>query len=359
MHQEALTESCAVLARLNTAVFLLDQDGKCLFPRQLESFKLPSALEADVCFLQNGYLFLLLPGLSGEVLAVKDSPGAADFLRLTAAMIQAIAKSHGAGAGLDTALRRLLLGQLSPVEQLALTRQHHVAENAPRCVMLLGLEKTAPEGAGAMLENVLPIQGDDRLVAMDQHTAAFIRDMTGESADEMGEFAAALQDTLMNELGQQALIGIGETVPTLAALPLSFEQASSALLLSRVYPHESGIYEHRSLMMERFLMQTPEEIASRYYPLVFNRKTAKLLNEDMLKTITMFFDKNLNLSDASRELYIHRNTLVYRLDKVQKQLGLDLRRFHDAMTFKLLLDLKKRASALPGTGPETPGKGIS
>lgn len=105
--------------------------------------------------------------------------------------------------------------------------------------------------------------------------------------------------------------------------------------------------------MERFLMQTPEETASRYYSLLFNRKTAKLLNEDMLKTITMFFDKNLNLSDASRELYIHRNTLVYRLDKVQKQLGLDLRRFHDAMTFKLLLDLKKRASVLP----DTPGKG--
>ena len=104
-------------------------------------------------------------------------------------------------------------------------------------------------------------------------------------------------------------------------------------------------------------MQTPHETAERFYPLLFNPETARLLNEDMLKTITMFLEKNLNLSDASRELYIHRNTLVYRLDKVQKQLGLDLRNFHDAMTFKLLYDLKKRATALPGTGPETPGKG--
>jgi carbohydrate diacid regulator len=353
VHQEALAESCAVLARLNTAVFLLGQDGKCLFPRQPEAFKLPADLEADVCLAQNGYLFLLLPGLSGEVLAVRDSPGAADFLRLTAAMIQAINKTHGADAGLDTSLKRLLLGQLNPVEQTALIRQHHLPETAPRCVMLLSLEKTSPEGIGAMLESVLPLHGGDRVVPMDQHTAALILDMADESPEDLGEYAAALQDTLMNELGQQAQIGIGETVFTLSALPLSFSQASSALQLSRVYPHEGGVYNHRSLLMERFLMQTPEETASRYYSLLFNRKTAKLLNEDMLKTITMFFDKNLNLSDASRELYIHRNTLVYRLDKVQKQLGLDLRRFHDAMTFKLLLDLKKRASVLP----DTPGKG--
>lgn len=357
MQQEALGEICSVLGKLNTSVFLLEGNGKCLFPRQPETFRLPDSLAVDVCQAQNGYLYLLLPGLSGEVLAVKDSPGAADFLRLTAAMIQATKQTHGVGTGLDSDLKRLLLGRLAPAEQSALTKQYGMAESAPRCVMLLTLEKVVPEGARAMLESLLPVQEDDRLIATDQHTAALIRDMRDVGLEEMGEFAAALQDTLINELGQQAVIGIGETVQTLASLPLSYEQATSVLLLSRVYPQESGIYEHHRLLMERFLMQTPEDIAMRYYPMIFNRKTAKLLSEDMLKTITVFFDKNLNLSDASRELYIHRNTLVYRLDKVQKQLGLDLRRFHDAMTFKLLLDLHKRASALPGISMNAPGKG--
>ncbi|MDD4081369.1 MAG: helix-turn-helix domain-containing protein [Eubacteriales bacterium] len=357
MHQEALIETCGVLARLNTPVFLLDGEGKCLYPRQPEAFILPGDLEPGVCQTQNGYLFLLLPLLSGEVLAIKDSPGAADFLRLTSAMIQAINQTHGVDRELDSALRRLLTNRLSPAEEAALARYHQLAELLPRCVLLITLEKAGLEGAKAMLESVLPTRETDLLVGINRYTAALIRDMDGESAEEMGEYAAALQDTLMNELGQQAAIGIGETFPSLSALPLSYAQASAVLGLSRLYPQENGVYEHRRLLLERFLLQTPAETAARFYSQLFNRKTAKLLNEDMLNTITVFFEKDLNLSDASRELYIHRNTLVYRLDKVQKQLGLDLRKFHDAMTFKLLLDLKKRASILPGTGPEKPGKG--
>ncbi len=357
MHQDVLRESCKVLSQLNTAVFLLSGDGKCIFPRQPDSFLLPHALSVEACQAHKGYLFLLLPGLSGEVLAIKDSPGAADFLHLTSAMMHAIGKMYGADGGLNSALRRLLKGGLTPPELAALVHQHAFAEALPRCVMLITLEKTDSADAADVLRGLLPIEETDALVSMDQHTAALIRDMKGLSAGEMIEFAAALQDTLMNELGQQAVIGLGETVPLLSSLPLSYEQAAAAVLLSRVFAQESGVYDYRSLLLERFVMQTPQAVAQHFYPLIFNRKTAKLLSDDMLKTITMFLEKNLNLSDASRELYIHRNTLVYRLDKVQKHLGLDLRKFHDAMTFKLLLDLKKRADTLPGTGLEAPGKG--
>lgn len=357
MHQDALREICQVLEGLNTPVFLLDGEGACLYPRQPEAFRLPETPSPGAIQVQNGYAFLFLPGLSGAVLAVKEGPGAADFLRLTEAMIRAVNQRHGVDAGLDSGLRRLLLGQLNPVEEDSLVRQHRLNPQTPRCVMLLTLERPTADGAKAMLEEMLPIHGEDHLVGIDQHSAALLRDMSEDSSQDLGEYAAALQDTLMNELGQAAIIGIGETAPSLSFLPKSFEQAKNALMLSRIYPMESGIYEHRRLLLERFMMETPEEVAAQYYPLLFSRKTAKLLNEDMLKTISMFLDKNLNLSDASRELYIHRNTLVYRLDKVQKQLGLDLRRFHDAMTFKLLLDLRKRASASPAAGTDKPGKG--
>ena len=94
-------------------------------------------------------------------------------------------------------------------------------------------------------------------------------------------------------------------------------------------------------MLERFLMSVPREDSLRYHSLLFNRKTAKLFNEEMLQTIEMFFRKDLNLSDTARQLFIHRNTLVYRLDKVQRQVGLDLRKFEDAVTFKMLLEMRK------------------
>ena len=85
----------------------------------------------------------------------------------------------------------------------------------------------------------------------------------------------------------------------------------------------------------------PPETAEHYHNLLFNRSTARLFGEEMLYTIEMFFKKDLNLSDTARQLYIHRNTLVYRLDKVQRQVGLDLRKFEDAVTFKMLLEMRK------------------
>lgn len=94
-------------------------------------------------------------------------------------------------------------------------------------------------------------------------------------------------------------------------------------------------------------MNVPREESVHYHALLFNRKTAKLFNEEMLQTIEMFFRKDLNLSDTARQLYIHRNTLVYRLDKVQRLTGLDLRRFDNAVTFKILYELKKCGQEKP------------
>ena len=95
------------------------------------------------------------------------------------------------------------------------------------------------------------------------------------------------------------------------------------------------------MLFERFLADLEPEKAEHYYSLLFNPSTVRLFSEEMLETIDMFFRKDLNLSDTSRQLYIHRNTLVYRLDKVQRQVGLDLRKFEDAMTFKMLLEMRK------------------
>jgi len=101
------------------------------------------------------------------------------------------------------------------------------------------------------------------------------------------------------------------------------------------------------MMLERFLAEIPGEVSKHYHTLLFNRKTARLFNDEMLHTIEMFFKKDLNLSDTARQLYIHRNTLVYRLDKVQRQIGLDLRKFEDAVTFKIFLALHKSGNDKP------------
>ena len=95
------------------------------------------------------------------------------------------------------------------------------------------------------------------------------------------------------------------------------------------------------MLLERFLSNIPDETSASFHHMMFNRKTARLFNDEMIHTIEKFFDNSLNLSETARQLYIHRNTLVYRLDKVQRMIGLDLRAFDDAVTFKLMLLLGK------------------
>ena len=145
----------------------------------------------------------------------------------------------------------------------------------------------------------------------------------------------------MSETAHQMTVGIGRSRHTIDELGESYAEARRAIEVGRIFQPEESIFAFSRLILERFLMELPQDISAYYHNLLFNRRTARLFNEEMLYTIDMFFKKDLNLSDTARQLYIHRNTLVYRLDKVQRQTGLDLRSFEDAVTFKILMELKK------------------
>ena len=151
----------------------------------------------------------------------------------------------------------------------------------------------------------------------------------------------------MEEAVQTVVVGIGEEKHALSQLWESYAEARRAMEVGHIFNVASSIHVFRRLMLERFLMEVPHDESMYYHNLLFNRRNAKLFNEEMLQTIEMFFRKDLNLSDTARQLFIHRNTLVYRLDKVLRQTGLDLRHFDDAVTFKILYELKKCGQEKP------------
>ena len=162
------------------------------------------------------------------------------------------------------------------------------------------------------------------------------------SASEL--VAAALQETVQEETGLPLTVGIGDIAQNAGELHQSYRQARRAIEIGRIYREDETIHVYSSLLLERFLADIPPETAAHYHSLLFNRRTSRLFSEEILYTVEMFFRKDLNLSDTARQLYIHRNTLVYRLDKVQRQIGLNLRSFDDAVTFKMLLEMKKCAA---------------
>jgi carbohydrate diacid regulator len=174
----------------------------------------------------------------------------------------------------------------------------------------------------------------DVFVPMGSSGAALIRDAEGDpDLSETAEYAEALRDTLLAELGCEVTVGVGSP----GSCPgVSYGHAEQALRLGSRYDPERGVYVWQRMIVERIADEIPADRRPAYRQILFNGETARALDEELLTTARTFLRCGLNLSDAARQLYIHRSTLVYRLDKLQRACGLDLRRFEDAVTFRLL-----------------------
>lgn len=328
----------SILGRLHAPMTVLDQD--------------PAAHMCDAMPLAE--LTEGVPELVGQTLCLKvkqpavvlcmsqSVPGAEDLLCLAGTLVGTLSTSSNHTENSFDVYRRTLCGELRGTELEALSHEHQLPRNLERCVMVFNIVQTGDERAYSLLADLTPMQDRDVLIDMDRHTVALIKDVSDEeTTDELIQFGQALQETLMGETACQMTVGVGCVCHAMEELRDSYSEARRAIEVGRVFQPEESIYVYERLILERFLMELPSDISASYHSMLFNRKNARLFNDEMLYTIDMFFKKDLNLSDTARQLYIHRNTLVYRLDKVQRQTGLDLRSFEDAVTFKILMELKK------------------
>lgn len=293
--------------------------------------------------LIDGKLYKALPKLHAALCCAADTPGAEAVLKLAAELVTTLNSANDSHSENSyDVYRRTLRGELSGSELEALSHEHQLPTDLKRAVLVFHIVQTDSDRAYDLLKDITPLQEKDVLVDMDRHTVVLLKDVSEEDdLDELTQFAQALQETLMGETAHQMTIGIGRSRHTIDELRESYMEARRAIEVGRIFKPEESIFLYSRLILERFLMELPQDISAYYHSLLFNRKNQRLFNEEMLYTIDMFFKKDLNLSDTARQLYIHRNTLVYRLDKVQKQIGLDLRSFEDAVTFKILMELKK------------------
>lgn len=324
----------AVLGRLSVPLTAQERDSDAL-P------ELPPLTEGvPVTFRGQLYLAVKQPAV---VLSCPDNlPGARDILILGGALVGSMGAGENRAETSEDVYRRALRAELTGSELAALSHEHQLPQDLKRCLLVFHIVQTDQARAYDLLRDITPLQERDVLVDMDRHTVALIKDMTDvDNLDDLRQFGQALQETLMGETAHQMTVGIGRTRHMIDELWESYSEAKRAIEVGRIFQPEDNIYMFSRLILERFLMELPPDLCAYYHGLLFNRKTQRLFNEEMLYTIDMFFKKDLNLSDTARQLYIHRNTLVYRLDKVQKQTGLDLRTFEDAVTFKILMELKK------------------
>ncbi len=339
-----------VLGRLMQPLCLLDEEGNVLLPdSQSTRWELPSFMEPGVPVAFEARTYLAVDIIPPLVLCCEAQGTAVhDSILLAGAMVQAMGRGEAPIASRYDVYRRVLREELTGPELEALANEHQIELERDRCAVMLQVMQTESETALQQMEMLVPRENGDLLIELDRHTLVLLKNMDDvESFDELRQLGEAIQQMLMDETGHTCLVGIGEQKHTLAALGESYREARRALEVGRTFRPDSTILVFRQLVLERFMTDIPRELGARYHSILFNRKTARLFNDEMLHTIQMFFEKDLNLSDTARQLYIHRNTLVYRLDKVQRQTGLDLRKFDDAVTFKLVMQLGRSGKDKP------------
>ena len=240
-------------------------------------------------------------------------------------------------------LRDIIQGQTIDLDFQAAMKKYNIHCESPRCVLVIRTEAMDAIETRKIMANIFPDSMEDFFVLIDSKTIALVKTIQEEmEEEELIQLGEAIEDTLLSESPVKAHIGIGSVKDNIYEIADSYTEALQAIDIGLVYDPEEKVYLFNSLLLERFLSEIPLNISGKYCRLIFKEEYNKILTPEMIATIENFFKNNLNLSETSRQLYIHRNTLVYRLDKIQNSLGLDLRDFHHAVSFKIMMMLKRQ-----------------
>ncbi len=217
--------------------------------------------------------------------------------------------------------------------------------DAPHVVFLVRQVDHCELSAVDIVANMFPDKQRDFVVSISETELVLVHgtDASAGDADFM-RIAQSIRDTLNSEMYIKTVIGIGTVAPTLKDLAVSYKEAQSAITVGKMFDTERDIVSYGNLGIGRIIYQLPTTLCEMFLSEVFKNNSLDELDRETLNTIQKFFENNLNVSETSRNLFVHRNTLVYRLEKIKKITGLDLREFDHAIIFKVALMVKRYLS---------------
>jgi carbohydrate diacid regulator len=197
-----------------------------------------------------------------------------------------------------------------------------------------------------VLSGLFPDKLQDFVLSINETDIAVIKQIEPETEiEELEKIALQIEETLKNELFVKTIIGIGTVAEHLRSLADAYKEAQTAIDVGKVFDTEKSIINYENLGIGRLIYQLPTTLCDIFLTEVFKKNSIDSLDQETLFTINKFFENNLNVSETSRKLFVHRNTLVYRLEKIKKLTGLDLRQFDHAIVFKVALMVRKYLSS--------------
>ena len=289
----------------------------------------------------GGYHFLkvLDDGEIAYVLAAKSANDDAYMVaKIAVSQIQNLIIAYKERFDRNNFFQNLILDNLLLVDIYNRAQKLHVEVEAPRIVYLVETRMEKDNGATEMLKSLFSSQNGDYITAVDEKNIILIKAVEkDESPEALEQTANMIVDMMNSEAMMKVRVSYGTVVRELREVSKSYKEAMMAMDVGRIFYAEKNVIAYSTLGIGRLIYQLPVNLCRIFIEEIFGGNQVYDIDDETLTTINKFFENNLNVSETSRQLFIHRNTLVYRIEKLQKATGLDIRTFEDAMTFKIAM----------------------
>lgn len=333
-----------------TDLCVMDTEGKNLAStmRETEDYE-----EAVVSFAESpaesqvmlGFQFFKIYD-ENELEYVLLAKGEADEVymigKVAAFQIQNLLVAYKERFDKDNFIKNLLLDNLLLVDIYNRAKKLHVETDAKRIVFIIETKNVKDTNALETVRTLFSSKTKDFITAVDEKNIILVKEVKpNETYDDMQKTAKVIVDMLNTEALSSVNVAYGTIVNEIKEVSRSYKEAKLALDVGKIFYSDRKIIAYSNLGIGRLIYQLPIPLCKMFIKEIFDGKSPDEFDDETLTTINKFFENSLNVSETSRQLYIHRNTLVYRLDKLEKSTGLDLRVFEDAITFKIALMVVK------------------
>ena len=302
-------------------------------------------------FVRDGYTYKPFGSKSKPEFAVfveGSDEMAARYCGILAVALSGIKQYYDEKCDRNNFIKNVVLDNVLPGDIVIKARELHFNAEVSRVVLLIRIVSTNDVSAYDVIQNLFPDKNKDFVFTISESDIVLVKEIKGAvDAKDLEKLARSIADTLSGEFYTRVNVGIGTIVDSIKELSRSFKEAQTALEVGKVFDTDKAIVSYDNLGIARLIYHLPTTLCETFLHEVFKRGSIESLDHETLFTIQKFFENNLNVSETSRKLFVHRNTLVYRLEKIKKLTGLDLREFDHAIIFKIALMVKRYLSANP------------